>query len=296
MRIQDRNLPVEIILLTSIVGLVVIGLVIISIGYIHYELWWVDVRLALLGLGVLANVALATAYVFSLLRSRQDEIRAQEKPLIRDVLNEVINPALSDIDHNLDGLYTIYMNHQIHGPFTFYQVFLDNYVSEPYILTSKISLKSSSCGIFVDMYPDAKKHIENHDRNIYVLLEKERELVTKLSPKLNEYIDTTKINTDSTIDVNYISVLMIRMVRPRLESDFFELDEEYPILGEKLPDCLSGHHEELIDIYTETIPWEDYKEYGEKRRIYYSSANNLRKILNEYKNNLRYDYSIDKVS
>lgn len=266
----------EIIILLLFLTLVLLSLIGAGIGYLYFGATLSEVRIILLGIGIMANLLLVSAYVLTLIQNRRMDIREREKPLKKDVLSQVIQPAITAMDENRKRLFTPELSTFPGRLFTFKfffdeEEYLRRYLQQPIFVNESQPQKR-----FLQDETELIEMMDQHDELLFDFLKLEYRLKTDLVECI---IREVGYENAESVDVGEISVILLRGFAPG------EDHSEYDFWKENQNEI----EEVVFELRYET---QIYRKYSRMRREYSNFTEDLETELKKYEENIQRSYGI----
>lgn len=272
---RPSELP-EIKILISFLVLIVLLVLGTGVAYLRLGISLSEVRVILLGIGILANLLLVSAYVLTLIHDRREDIRQREKPLQKDTLSKVVEPSIEATKDNSRRFIT---PEYASGPFnlTRFDFFFerDEYL-RGYIFIPLFEYDSRTLERVKETDPGIISLMEYHDEQLYDILETEYQLKMDITESILRKVDREEARG---VNLDGLSTLLVRQ---------FEPGNDHPEY-----DFWIDHREEIVKVYQEfRSSNDDYRNYLREKTGYSNLADNLEERLRDYEEEVRGDYGI----
>lgn len=259
----------------TVVGILLVLLIfVVPILGATWEVWSITVsQLIIAGFGALGTVVLAVLTVVTLQQNQklvEERRKEREEPLQRDVLREIVWPAIDVIDENKTKLRDENFQWTKAGG-----------AEPPGLDLERIAGENDRVidDWFVDGFPDVTETLVEYDDLVFRLDRKARAVIDGMETPLENYLDENDIVDGEGEAVRHTDVL------------------EYLLTGD-MPARDSGRPNWWVDNKDEfkKIVWDnaedDYEGFLDTRQELFNYSNNVRKSLIGVRKNLEYGYGI----
>lgn len=268
----------EIKLLGSFLAAILMLLIGTGAAYFRFGVSLPEVRVMLLGIGIVANLLLVSAYILTLIQNRRMDLRDRERPLQKEILSDIIQTSINAINQNQANLLGSPYSGAVEPNNMRFLADNELYL-EGYLFLPAFNQDSRAFDRLRDSRPDIIRSMNYHDRQLFDLIELEHQLKEEMVSRFEQRLETTQVNMDT---LEKLAILFLRDAVPAEGHPDFEF--------------YTGHKEELLGISGEfDHSHTDYREYIRQQNNYFDIVEELEEELKKYQEKMRFQYGIEST-